>query len=71
MGKLVATIEAPVWVDKMFENWDISETGKQKVWQSFVEYMIGVDAPIHMQADLDEYTFRIEESGELDDILES
>lgn len=69
MAKLVATIEAPDWVDKMFENWDIGDEGKQKVWQAFVEHMLGVDVPMHMQADLDEYTIRIEESGELDEYL--
>jgi len=69
MAKLVAIIEAPKWVDVMFKHWDIDEAGKQKIWQSYVEHMVGVNVPIHMQADFDAYTNSIKESGELDEIL--
>ena len=71
MAKLIATIEAPEWVDKMFKHWDIDEAGKRKIWQSYVERAVGVDFPINMQADFDAYADSIEESGELDEILES
>jgi hypothetical protein len=65
-----AIIEAPEFVHKMFANWDIGEEGKQKVWQAFVEHMVGVNYPISLQADLDNFTDEIEESGEIDEILD-
>jgi hypothetical protein len=72
MAKLVTIIEAPEWVDVMFKHWNIDETGKQKVWQSFIEHMVGVEPiifPIYMQAYFGAYTNSIKESGELDEIL--
>ena len=64
-----AIIEAPEFVHRMFADWDIGEEGKQKVWQAFVEYMVGVNFPVHLQVCLDVFTDSIEESGQIDEIL--